>query len=229
MTLLQPSSFRMRTLHFPHVLIKASVRASSITRRSETPFSFLNSSQDRGVCVLALQSRQDTSSHCGLWHRNSRSSSIGGQIAAKSQKGHVARFWRSAMRISSCCCMRSNFSIVLRSRNRTRSDREKVALHPLPSMHRSSYRELPISVLAFCRAQSRQKKCVSSPLQCVTLGEVKSSKQHWHSIVSPSARSLLSSASSASFACWTASRFAVRISVSQRYDNESLGCVVCPM
>ena len=135
MTLLQPSSFKIRTWHFPQVLIKASVLASSITRRSDTPVSFLNSSQDRGMWVLALQRRHDTSSHIGLWHRNSRSSSIGGQIAAKSQKGHVLRFFSSAIRISSCCCRRSSFSIVFSSRKRDLSCREKLALQPLPSMH----------------------------------------------------------------------------------------------
>jgi len=190
------------------------------------------------MCVSCLHSRQLTFSHSGFAHRNSRSSSTGAQIAAKSQKGQLVRSSKSASLISSCCCRRSSVSIVFWSRNRHICSFANPALQPLPSMHRSLYFEFPISLLALRLAHSRQKKCGSSPSQCVALLKGNSSKQQargnlgtdavsrveysvQHSIIIPFSRCSLSLVASASSSSFWSCRLAIVAVVSQSYASES--------
>ena len=108
---------------------------SSMMWRSSTPWSRLCSAQVLGMCETCWHKRQLTIPHSSLWHRNSLSTSFGGQMAAKSQNGQYSKFSSSASLSSVCCWMRSNNAIISSSRKRGRSRRGKSARQPLLSIH----------------------------------------------------------------------------------------------
>lgn len=157
-TLLQPSVLSILTLHLGQVLRRASVLASSSIWRSSIPFSFFDSSHVNGRCEVNLQRRQLVFSHSGFRQRNSLSTVIGGQIAAKSQNGHLDRFFTSASRRSACCWMRSSASNDFASRNLSFCSRLNGAVQSAPAIQISSCREFPISLFALFSAHSKQKK-----------------------------------------------------------------------